>query len=50
MFVKIGDKEWFVKFKATMDPANVGEIEYKYSLLAKKCGINMTVTRLILDL
>lgn len=29
-----------------MDPTNVGEIEYKYSLLAKKCGINMSETKL----
>jgi len=29
-----------------MDSANVGEIEYKYSLLAKKCGINMPETKL----
>ncbi len=30
-----------------MDPLNVGEIEYKYSLLAKKCGINMPETVLL---
>ena len=46
VFVKIDSKEWLVKFKATMDPANVGEIEYKYSLLAKKCGIKMPETKL----
>lgn len=46
VFVKIDGKEWLVKFKATIDPANVGAIEYEYSLLAKKCGINMPATRL----
>lgn len=46
VFMKIDNKEWLVKFKATMDPANVGESEYKYSLLAKKCGVNMPETRL----
>lgn len=46
VFVKIDDKEWLVKFKATIDPVNIGEIEYEYSLLAKKCGINMPETRL----
>lgn len=46
VFVKIDDKEWLVKFKATMDPATIGVTEYKYSLLAKKCGINMPETRL----
>lgn len=46
VFVKIDGKGWLVKFKTTMDPANVGEIEYKNSLLAKKCGINMPETKL----
>lgn len=46
VFIKIDGKEWLVKFRATMDPMNVGEIEYKYSLLAQKCGIKMPETRL----
>lgn len=46
VFVKIEGKEWLVKFKATMDPDNIGKIEYNYSLLAKKCGINMPETNL----
>jgi serine/threonine-protein kinase HipA len=46
VFVKMDGSEWLVKFKTTMDPANIGEIEYQYSLLAKKCGINMPETRL----
>lgn len=46
IFLKIEDKEWLVKFKATSDPKNIGEIEYEYSLLAKKCGIIMPETRL----
>lgn len=47
VFAKIGDREWLVKFKSGSDPKNVGEIEYKYSLLAKKCGIEMPQTRLV---
>lgn len=46
IFVKVDGKEWLVKFRATMDPENIGEIEYKYSSLAKKCGIHMPETRL----
>ncbi len=46
VLVKIEGKEWLVKFKATMDPDNIGKIEYNYSLLAKKCGINMPETNL----
>ncbi|MDD3039472.1 type II toxin-antitoxin system HipA family toxin [Bacteroides sp.] len=46
VFTKIDSREWLVKFKATSDPGNVGEIEYNYSLLAKECGIRMAETRL----
>lgn len=49
VFAKIDGREWLVKFKATSDPANVGEIEYNYSLLAKECGIRMAETRLFDD-
>jgi len=46
VFVRIDGKEWLVKFRASVDNKNIGEIEYNYSLLAKKCGINMPETRL----
>lgn len=46
VFVKIEDKEWLVKFKATMDSVNIGVVEYEYSKLARKCGINMPETKL----
>ncbi|MDO9580112.1 MAG: type II toxin-antitoxin system HipA family toxin [Bacteroidales bacterium] len=46
VLVKIDGKEWLVKFKASSDPVNVGSTEYEYSLLAKKCGIEMAETRL----
>ena len=46
VFVTINGKEWLVKFKATTDPDDIGKTEYEYSLLAKKCGINMPETRL----
>ena len=49
IFVKIDDKEWLVKFKATNDPADIGKTEYEYSLLAKECGIEMPETRLFED-
>ncbi len=46
VFVKIDGVEWLVKFRASVDRQDVGETEYKYSLLAKKCGINMPETQL----
>ena len=46
VLIKIDGNEWLVKFKASSDPVNVGITEYDYSLLAKKCGIEMAETRL----
>lgn len=46
VFIRIDNREWLVKFKAAIDPVNVGEIEYNYSLLARECGIHMAETRL----
>lgn len=46
VFTKVDGREWLVKFKATNDPVDVGEIEYNYSLLARDCGIRMAETRL----
>lgn len=47
IFMKYDDKEWLVKFRAKYDPHNIGEEEYRYSLLAKECGLEMPETRLI---
>ena len=46
VFMKMDDGEWLVKFRSSADPENVGEIEYYFSLLAQKCGIEMPETRL----
>ena len=40
------NKSLIVKFPAYTDPINSGEMEYHYSLCAKKCGITMTETKL----
>lgn len=46
VFLTIEDTQWLVKFRAANDPPDIGETEYKYSQLAKKCGIKMPETRL----
>ncbi len=46
VLVKIDGEDWLVKFRASVDPENVGEIEYQHSLLAKKAGIMMPETTL----
>lgn len=46
IFVCDDGYEWLVKFRARYDSENIGETEYRYSILAKECGIEMPPTRL----
>jgi serine/threonine-protein kinase HipA len=46
IFLKTGKRHWLIKFKAAIDPHDVGKTEYAYSLLARECGINMPDTQL----
>lgn len=43
------NKEWLVKFRAKRDPHNISIDEYRYSLLAKQCRIEMLETKLFED-
>lgn len=47
VYYTIDKEEWIVKFPASLDPENIGRLEYEYSLCAKKCGIEMVETRLL---
>lgn len=47
VYYQMDEKEWIVKFPSSTDQADIGEQEYRYSLCAKKCGIEMPETRLI---
>lgn len=46
IFTHYEGKEWLVKFRAKQDPISIGRDEYKYSMLAKECGIEMPETQL----
>lgn len=46
IFTRYDGKEWLVKFRAKNDSERIGAEECNYSLLAKKCGIEMPETRL----
>lgn len=39
-------EDWIIKFPAHVDRADIGQMEYDYSVCAKKCGIVMSETRL----
>ena len=46
ILTSIDNEDWIIKFPSSIDPKNIGEKEYQYSLCAKDCGINMPETRL----
>jgi len=46
ILAKIDEEDWIVKFPASSDRRDAGKLEYRYSLCAKRCGIDMTETRL----
>ncbi|GHV10824.1 toxin HipA [Bacteroidia bacterium] len=46
LFTTINGKQWLVKFKATIDPEDIGNVEYEYANLARQCGIEMPNTQL----
>ncbi len=46
IFTRHDGREWLVKFRAKRDPKSIGRDEYRYSLLARQCGIDMPETRL----
>lgn len=46
ILTKINGEDWIIKFPSSQDSKNIGEQEYKYSLVAKDCRINITETKL----
>lgn len=46
IMTEIDGEDWIIKFPAHVDGIDSGEMEYNYSLCAKKCGIIMPETRL----
>lgn len=46
ILTSIDNEDWIIKFPSSIDPKNIDEKEYQYSLCAKDCGINMTETKL----
>ena len=47
VFYEIDGEEWIVKFPSSIDPASIGEDEYRLALAAKRCGIVMPEVRLL---
>ncbi len=39
--------DWLVKFRHIYDPVDMGKLEWKYNLIARKCGINVPDFKLV---
>jgi len=46
ILTQVDGEEWIVKFPSMSDGGSAGETEYRYSICAKRCGIDMAETRL----
>ncbi|QJU56435.1 type II toxin-antitoxin system HipA family toxin [Sphingomonas sp. AP4-R1] len=42
-----GHEDWIVKFRATVDPIDIGPIEEAYARMARAAGIDMAASRLL---
>lgn len=41
------DGHWLVKFRHTYDPQDMGQMEYRYNEVARRCGINIPDCKLL---
>lgn len=46
IMTEVDGEDWIIKFPSAIDGPDIGRIEYDYSQCAKKCGIEMSETRL----
>ena len=46
ILTKIDNEDWIIKFPSSLDDNNIGELEYLYSVCAKKCKIYMPEIKL----
>lgn len=46
-YITLDGADWLVKFPSSMDPDQIGAMEYAYSEAARDCGIAMSATRLL---
>ncbi|NQV41382.1 MAG: type II toxin-antitoxin system HipA family toxin [Candidatus Marinimicrobia bacterium] len=44
--IKANHQSWMVKFPSSIDPPDIGRIEFEYSSVARECGIEMPRTQL----
>ena len=42
----LGENDWIIKFRSSLDPKDIGPIEYAYHLMAQKAGLEVPEARL----
>jgi serine/threonine-protein kinase HipA len=46
VLIRDNDESWMVKFPSSIDPPDIGSVEFKYSRIARNCGIEMPRSKL----
>jgi Uncharacterized protein related to capsule biosynthesis enzymes len=46
IILEVDGQPWLIKFRASEDPEDIGQLEYEYAKTAQACGIMMPETRL----
>jgi serine/threonine-protein kinase HipA len=46
VLLRIANEDWLIKFRSSLDPKDIGAIEYAYHLMAIEAGLNVPEARL----
>ncbi|HVE44535.1 MAG TPA: type II toxin-antitoxin system HipA family toxin [Gammaproteobacteria bacterium] len=46
ILLRIGNEDWLIKFRSSIDPKDIGSIEYAYHLMALEAGIDVPEAKL----
>lgn len=46
VLLRIHNEDWLIKFRSSLDPKDIGAIEYAYHLMAKEAGLNVPEAKL----
>ena len=46
VLLRINEEDWLIKFRSSLDPKDIGAIEYAYRLMSKEAGLNVPEAKL----
>lgn len=46
ILIRLQDEDWMIKFRSSLDPQDMGALEYAYHLMAREAGLNVPEAKL----